>query len=58
MAAKITVVGVQDDRPLPAELKTKVQDALKTALQRELTVRPPPVGHYSVTHTSIVFTEE
>jgi hypothetical protein len=57
MAEKVTIEGKIDDKPMPQALKTKVQDALKTALQAELTVKGPntPTHHYSITHYSVVF---
>jgi hypothetical protein len=65
MAENITVVGVvgsrsNEERPLPIEVKTKVQQALKTALSRELTSAGEqffPARHFSITHLSIVFEE-
>jgi hypothetical protein len=48
-----TIDGKLDDKPISHELKTKVQTALKGALEKELTV----VGthHFSTTHISIVY---
>jgi hypothetical protein len=66
MANNITVVGVVgssalDEKPLPIAVKTKVQQALKTALARELIAEGEgffPARHFSITHLSIVFDEE
>jgi hypothetical protein len=65
MAENMTVVGVvtsraQDEKPLPIEVKTKVQQALKTALARELSSTGEffPARHFSITHLSIVFDQE
>jgi hypothetical protein len=66
MANNITVVGVvgnkaSDEKPLPVAVKTKIQQALKTALARELVSESEvlfPASHFSITHTSIVFDEE
>jgi|HubBroStandDraft_6_1064221.scaffolds.fasta_scaffold1300946_1 hypothetical protein len=56
MAQKITVEGKIDDKPLPPELKTKVQNALKSSLETELkTPGLVPSHHFSVTHYSVVY---
>ena len=58
--ARTTIVGEADGKPLSDDVKTKVQDALKSAIEKELI---PTVGgivgthHWSVTHGSIVFDE-
>lgn len=58
MAEKVTIDGKLDDKMMPTELKTKVQAALMSVLQKELTVKGPgivPTHHFSVTHFSVVF---
>ncbi len=56
MAEKVTLEGKIDDKPIPNELKTKVQNALKTSLAAELKVPGlVPSHHFSVTHFSIVY---
>jgi len=56
MAAKITLDGKIDDKPMPAALKTKVESALKSSLESELKVGGiVPTHHFSVTHFSIVY---
>jgi hypothetical protein len=53
MAETITVDGKLDDKPISHELKTKVQHALKGALEKELVIKGN--HHFSTTHISIVY---
>jgi hypothetical protein len=56
MTEKVTIDGKLDDKPIPQELKTKVQHALKSALEAEFKVGGlQPSRHFSVTHFSIVY---
>jgi hypothetical protein len=58
-----TIVGEVDGKAITKEQKTKVENALKSVVERELI--PPVSGgggivgthHWSVTHFSIVFEE-
>jgi len=59
MAENIAVTGAgPDDKPLTPAVKTKVQNALRTALAEEFRIPTVVGGHYSITHISIVFLEE
>jgi len=51
--AKTTMTGTVDKKPLPHGSEAKVQEALKSALQSELTI----VGthHIDFTHINIVW---
>jgi hypothetical protein len=56
MAQKVTIEGKIDDKPIPHELKTKVEHALKGSLESELKVAGfVPTHHFSVTHYSVVY---
>jgi hypothetical protein len=52
MAQTITIEGKVDNKPMSQELTTKVQHALKGALEQEFTVIKPAT-HWSITHISI-----
>ncbi len=58
MAERINIVGEVDGKPMANEMKVKVEGALKTALQQEISAqRIVGTHHYSVTHLSIVVDE-
>ena len=58
MAEKATIEGKIDDKPIPHALASKVEGALKSALESELKVPGlVPTHHFSVTHYSVVYTQ-
>ncbi len=58
MAAKVTVEGKIDDKSLPPAIASKVEGALKSALESELKVPGlVPTHHFSITHYSVVYTQ-
>jgi hypothetical protein len=58
MAPKVTVDGKIDDKPLPQDLKARIETSLKSSIEKELKVGGiVPSRHFSITHFSIVFAE-
>jgi hypothetical protein len=53
MAEKTTITGTVDKKPLPHGAHTKVQDALKSALQSEFIVKG--THHIEFTHIDITW---
>jgi hypothetical protein len=53
MADKTTITGTVDKKPLPAGANNKVQEALKSALQSEFTVKG--THHIEFTHIEITW---
>ncbi len=51
--AKVSITGTVDKKALPQGAQAKVQDALKSALQSELTVTGP--HHIEITHINITW---
>jgi hypothetical protein len=56
------VQGEIEGKPISHETATKIQDVLKSTLQKELQASKPTVGsvggrHGSITHGSIIFEE-
>lgn len=58
--------GIEGDlagKPIPHDVKEKIQDVLKTTLQKELSAQKPTAGaivgsrHGSVSHGSIIYEE-
>ena len=59
MVPKITIDGKVDDKPMSHDVKAKVQDALKGALQKEFVPGSiVPNHHFSITHFSVVYDEK
>jgi hypothetical protein len=52
-AHKVAIEGTVNSKPITPELKTKVQNALKSAVESELSIRPP--FHIEITHIDITF---
>lgn len=53
MPEKVSIEGKVDDKPVSTEQKTKVQHALKAALEKEFIFRP--THHVDFTHVDITF---
>ncbi|RSL16426.1 hypothetical protein EDE15_1940 [Edaphobacter aggregans] len=51
--AQTIMTGTIDKKPVPPAMQTKVQDALKGALQSELSIGP--THHIEFTHINIVW---
>jgi hypothetical protein len=55
MAATTTFEGNVDNKPLQPAVKAKVESALKSALESEITSVIVPTHHFSITHYSVVY---
>jgi hypothetical protein len=52
-AQKVPITGTVNNQPITPGLQTKVQSALKGAVESELSIRPP--FHIEITHIDITF---
>jgi hypothetical protein len=53
MAQKSAIAGTVGNKPLTPALQTKVQHALKSTIESELSILPP--FHIEITHIDITF---
>jgi len=52
-ANKVAINGTVNSQPITPQLQSKVQNALKSAVESELSIRPP--FHLEITHIDITF---
>jgi hypothetical protein len=52
-APKVAINGTVNNQAITPGLQTKVQNALKSAVESELSIRPP--FHIEITHIDITF---
>ncbi len=52
-AQKASIGGTVNNKPITPELAAKVQNALKSTVESELSIRPP--FHIEITHIDITF---